>query len=54
MKLTGFRKHLTGEAEFMSYVPTPLTEIHVVHTAELDGLIEEVENSVRQLNAYAS
>lgn len=54
MKQTEFRKHLSGEAEFMSYVPTPLTEIHVIHTAELDGLIEEVENSVRQLNDYAS
>lgn len=38
---------------FRSFVPTPLSEIRIVHTERLDKLIMEVEDAMRRLNAYA-
>lgn len=49
-----YRKHLSGEAAFKSFVPPPLSEIQVIHTKELDKLITEVENAIRRLNDDAS
>lgn len=49
-----YRKHLSGEAAFKSFVPTPLSEIQVIHTKDLDRLITEVENTIRRLNDETS
>ena len=48
-----YRKHLSGDMAFRSFVPTPLSEIRIVHTERLDKLIMEVEDAMRRLNAYA-
>ena len=45
--MTTYRKHLSGEAAFKSFVPTPLSEIQVIHTEELDKLIMETESMPR-------
>ena len=42
--MRSYRKHLSGEAAFKSFVPTPLSEIQVIHTEELDKLIMETES----------
>ena len=52
--MRSYRKHLSGEAAFKSFVPTPLSEIQVIHTEELDKLIMETESAMRQFNDYAS
>lgn len=52
--MTTYRKHLSGEAAFKSFVPTPLSEIQVIHTEELDKLIMETESAMQQFNADAS
>ena len=52
--MTTYRKHLSGEAAFRSFVPTPLSEIQVIHTEELDKLIMEVESAMQQFNDNAS
>ena len=49
-----YRKHLSGEAAFKSFVPTPLSEIQVIHTKDLDRLITEVENTIRRFNDETS
>ena len=54
MNMRNYRKHLSGEAAFKSFVPTPLSEIQVIHTEELDRLTQEAESAIRQLNEYAS
>ena len=43
--MRSYRKHLSGEAAFKSFVPTPLSEIQVIHTEELDKLIMETEKA---------
>lgn len=48
--MRSYRKHLSGEAAFKSFVPTPLSEIQVIHTEELDKLIMETESAMRQFN----
>ena len=48
--MTTYRKHLSGEAAFKSFVPTPLSEIQVIHTEELDKLIMETESAMQQLS----
>ena len=50
--MTTYRKHLSGEAAFKSFVPTPLSEIQV--TEELDKLIMETESAMQQFNDDAS
>ena len=52
--MSSYRKHLSGEAAFKSFVPTPLSEIQVIHTEELDKLIMETESAMRQFNDDAS
>lgn len=53
MTMGTYRKHLSGDMAFRSFVPTPLSEIRIVHTERLDKLIMEVEDAMRRLNAYA-
>ena len=48
--MRSYRKHLSGEAAFKSFVPTPLSEIQVIHTEELDKLIMETESAMQQFN----
>ena len=52
--MRSYRKHLSGEAAFKSFVPTPLSEIQVIHTEELDKLIMETESAMQQFNDDAS
>ena len=52
--MRSYRKHLSGEAAFKSFVPTPLSEIQVIHTEELDKLIMEAESAMQQFNDDAS
>ena len=54
MNIRNYRKHLSGEAAFKSFVPTPLSEIQVIHTEELDKLIMETESAMQQFNDDAS
>lgn len=49
-----YRKHLSGDMAFKSFVPTPLSEIQIIHTEELDKLIMETESAMQQFNADAS
>lgn len=49
-----YRKHLSGEAVFKSFVPTPLSEIQVIHTEDLDKLIMETESAMQQFNIDTS
>ena len=52
--MRSYRKHLSGEAAFKSFVPMPLSEIQVIHTEELDKLIMETESAMQQFNDDAS
>ena len=52
--MRSYRKHLSGEAAFKSFVPTSLSEIQVIHTEELDKLIMETESAMQQFNGDAS
>ena len=49
-----YRKHLSGDMAFRSFVPTPLSEMRIVYTERLDKLIREVEDAMRRLNEYAA
>lgn len=42
-----YRKNLSGQTTFCSFIPTPLAEIQVIHTARMDNLIMEVEKAIR-------
>ncbi|WP_289192372.1 Fic family protein [Xylanibacter rodentium] len=48
-----YRKHLSGDMAFKSFVPTPISEIRIVHTERLDKLIRVVEDAMNRLNVYA-
>lgn len=48
-----YRKNLSGELAFRSFVPDPLSEVQLEHTDELDALIREVAQAVQELNACA-
>ena len=52
--MVNYRKHLSGEAAFKSFVPTPLSDIQIVHTEELNRLIKETEDAVQKLNDSAA
>ena len=52
MTIGTYRKHLSGDMAFRSFVPTSLSEMRIVHTERLDKQIMEVENAMRRLNAY--
>lgn len=49
-----YRKHLSGDMAFKSFVPTPISEIRIVHTERLDKLIRVVEDAMNRLNVYAA
>ena len=46
--MRSYRKHLSGEAAFKSFVPMPLSEIQVIHTEELDKLIMCIVSNIRK------
>lgn len=48
-----YRKNLSGELAFRSFVPDRLSEVHLEHTGELDALILEAAQAVQELNACA-
>lgn len=48
-----YRKNLSGELAFRSFVPDRLSEVHLEHTDELDALIREAAQAVRELNDCA-
>lgn len=54
MTMGTYRKQLSGDMAFRSFVPVLLSEIRIVHTERLDKLIMEVEDAMRRLNAYAA
>ncbi len=47
-----YRKNLSGERMFKSYVPTPLSDIEISHTAEIDKLIASAEAELKRLNEH--
>ena len=48
-----YRKNLSGELAFRSFVPDPHSEVCLDHEAVLDALISEAAQAVRELNASA-
>ena len=48
-----YRKNLSGELAFRSFVPGPLSEVCLKHEAGLDALISEAAQAVRDLTASA-
>lgn len=48
-----YRKNLSGELAFRSFVPDPLSEVQLEHTDELDALIREAVQAVQELNVCA-
>lgn len=49
-----YRKNLSGEMTFNSFLPMPLSDIQIVHTEQLDSLILEVEKVICNWNAYSA
>lgn len=45
-----YRKNLSGNMAYSSFVPEPLSEIRVLHTNTLQRLIAEVESAMQELN----
>lgn len=45
-----YRKNLSGDLTFYSFIPTPVSNIHIIHTQHLDRLTTEVESSIKRLN----
>ena len=48
-----YRKNLSGELAFRSFVPGPLSEVCLKYEAGLDALISETALAVQELNACA-
>lgn len=48
-----YRKNLSGELAFRSFVPDPLSEVCLDHEAGLDALISETALAVQELNTSA-
>lgn len=48
-----YRKNLSGELVFRSFVPDPLSEVCLDHEAGLDALISETALAVQELNTSA-
>lgn len=51
MKKMRYRRHLSGESQYYSFIPIPLSEIVITHTEAMDQLIAETTESIRNLNA---
>lgn len=48
-----YRKNLSGEMTFNSFLPIPLSDIQIVHTEKMDKLIMEVEKTIYNWNIYS-
>lgn len=49
-----YRKNLSGEMAFTSFLPIPLSDIQIVHTEKMDNLILEVEKAIYNWNTYSA
>ena len=48
-----YRNNLSGEMAFKSFLPTPLSDIQIIHTEKIDNLIRNVEKAIYNLNTYS-
>lgn len=46
-----YRKHLSGESAFYSFIPVPLSGVAVEHTPAMDRLIAETAEAIHAMNA---